>query len=165
MGAAWRAELATAAAVLGTWVLVATLALSINGCATAPTKLAAGGAYRPEASQPGLVTLYHVDLAYRLASGTVDSVFQWEYDHRPSLLAIDPGIKAALDEIRPKALAADRAFHEARTAYLSVATNAPPGAGSTNAMAQLEQALHTLQSLATAVAAVDVPAVEAAFDE
>ena len=143
--------------LLGTTAALLTLA---PGCSS--TSLAPGGAYAPASSSVttnadgSLATntvataapdlqLYQADLAYKTAYDAVDSALQLELSNRASIALIAPGVKPALDKIRPTVWQVDQEWALARAAY----TASPTPAGLTalqTIVGQIQQLLSAAQA-------------------
>ncbi|MHB9007639.1 MAG: hypothetical protein ACYDC1_11975 [Limisphaerales bacterium] len=107
----------------GLFLFLLCLSVFEVGCAT---KLAGGGVYNPAPeTQAPRMELYQIDAAYAVAYSAVDAVFTWERTNRQALWALDPGIKRALDEIRPQASDARQKFLQARAAYVQALEGSP----------------------------------------
>lgn len=128
-------------------MLAITLAIFLSsGCATGNARLEPGGAYAPT-GQAADFAFYGVESAYALALAAFKTASRLEIDNRAALWAVSTNIKHTLDEIRPKALAADRAYAKARMAYLKDPT--PDG------LSGLQTILGQFQQLAgAAIAAI-----------
>jgi len=115
-----------------------------SGCTSGNARLESGGAYAAEGRAPDFA-FYAVESSYPLALAAFKTASRLEMDNRDMFWKLSPDIKHALDDIRPKALAADRAYSKARVAYLKSPT--PDG------LSGLQTILGQIQQLATAAVA------------
>ena len=131
----------------GVSILILLLCIFLgSGCTSGNARLESGGAYAAEGQAPDYA-FYAVESGYALALAAFKTASRLEIDNRATFWAISPTIKHTLDEIRPKALAADRAYSKARVAYLKTPT--PDG------LSNLQTILGQIQQLAAAsVAAI-----------
>jgi hypothetical protein len=114
------------------------------------SRLEVGGAYAPvtgsTTNAAANLAFFQADSAYDLAYSAIDAAFKFEKENRAMLWKISPGIKHALDKIRPEAVNINRKYLAARAAYMAYPT--PAGLG------DLQTMLGQLQQLSAAAVAV-----------
>lgn len=117
-------------------LFIAALIITLVACHT--PQLAPGGAYSGSTLATNATTgsvstnttgvadpaLFVADSAYKLAYDAIDGVLLFELNNRALLKTSFPGIKPALDNIRPTLVDIDRRWSAARKVYKSLPTPA-----------------------------------------
>jgi hypothetical protein len=131
-------------------IIALCVALCGLGSSCKNSRLAEGGAYAPvtgsTTNAAANLAFFQADSAYDLAYAAIDAAFKFEKENRAMLWKISPGIKHALDKIRPEAVNINRKYLAARAAYMAYPT--PAGLG------ELQTMLGQLQQLSAAAVAV-----------